>query len=172
MCRPDITAAFENDWVKGNYMDWALIRLAGEEASMGKSRDVQMRNAASYLHHLPLARPDFLVAQGLLTTDTAVFFLVGTGGVGIHQLKVLWSNKELSKYLYAFVYRLYDTSHFADPSCTMTGFDKETSEATYTVRIDMMEYPGFRPIHARSPFTARTHVLSNLSSRPFTVVKE
>ena len=36
-CRPNITAAFEKDWIMDNYMDWTLIRLAGERASEGKS---------------------------------------------------------------------------------------------------------------------------------------
>ena len=162
-CRPDITAAFEKDWITVDSTDWALIRLAGERASKGKTLDTQKKNAATYLHYLLLARPDFLVAQGLLTTTSAVIFLVGIGGVGIRQLKVEWRNKNLYKFLYAFIYRLYDPSHFADPSYTRTGFDKETSEAIYTVHIKMKEYPNFRTIHARNPFTTRTHVLSNPS---------
>ncbi len=42
-------------------------------------------------------------------------------------------------------------------------FNEETSEVTYTVRIQTKEYPGFRAIHARNPFMTRTHVLSNPS---------
>ena len=159
-CRPDITAAFEKDWITVDSTDWALIRLAGEMASKGKNLDTQKKNAATYLHYLLLARPDFLVAQGLLTTTSAVIFLVGIGGVGIRQLKVEWHNKNLYKFLYVFIYRLYDPSHFADPSYTRT-FNKETSEAIYTVHIKMKEYPNFRTVHARNPFTTRTHVLSN-----------
>ena len=64
-CRPDITAAFEKDWITDDYTDWALIQLVGE-TSKGKSREIQMKNAATYLHYLLLARPDFLVT--LLTT--------------------------------------------------------------------------------------------------------
>jgi hypothetical protein len=37
-------------------------------------------------------------------------FLVGTGGVGIRQLEVKWEDKYLYRFLYAFVYRLYDPS--------------------------------------------------------------
>lgn len=159
-CRPDITAAFEKDWITVDSTDWALIRLAGEMASKDKNLDTQKKNAATYLHYLLLARPDFLVAQGLLTTTSAVIFLVGIGGVGIRQLKVEWHNKNLYKFLYVFIYRLYDPSHFADPSYTRT-FNKETSEAIYTVHIKMKEYPNFRTVHARNPFTTRTHVLSN-----------
>ena len=103
------------------------------------------------------------ITQGLLTTESAVMFLVGTGGVGIQQFEVDWSDKDLYKLLYAFIYRLYDPSHFADPLYTRTGFNKETSEATYTVRFKSNKYPDFRTIHASNPFTVRTHVLSNPS---------
>jgi hypothetical protein len=160
-CRPDITAAFEKDWITDGCTDWALIRLAGEKASMGKSFETQKKNVATYLHYLLLARPDFLVAQGLLTTRSAGMFLVGTGGVGIRQLKVDWGNENLYKFIYAFIYRLHDPSHFGDSSYTRTGFNKETSEVTYTVHFKMKELPDFRTIHARSPFTTRTPVFSN-----------
>jgi hypothetical protein len=180
-CRPDITAAFEMDWVtaknKGKCTDWALIRLAGEKASTGKSYETQMKNAATYLHYLLLARPDFRVAQGLLTTKKAVIFYVGIGGVGIQQLEVDWANKNLYKFIYAFIYRLYKPSHFADPSYTRTSFNKETSGATYTLTFKTEVFPNFRPIHARNPFATRTHVLSNPSltrrgDRSPTVLKE
>jgi hypothetical protein len=176
-CRPDITAAFKKDWIREDYTDWALIRLAGERASKGKSFETQKINAATYLHYLLLARPDFLVAQGLVTTESKVMFLVGIGGVGIQQLEVDWGNENLYKFIYAFIYRLYDPSHFADPSYTRTGFNKKTLEATYTMHFKKKECPGFRTIHARNPFTTRTHVLSNPSltqgdDRPPTVLKE
>ncbi len=61
-CRPDITAAFEKDWITDDSTDWALIRLAGERASGGNNFETQKKNAATYLHYLLLARPDFLVA--------------------------------------------------------------------------------------------------------------
>jgi hypothetical protein len=182
-CRPDITAAFEKDWkeIKVDRTEWALIRLAGEKPSNGKSLQTQKKNAASYLHYLLLARPDFLVAQGLLTTNNGVTFLVGTGGVGIQQLTVEWTKQtDLYKLLYAFIYRLYSPSHFADSSYTRTGFNKETRETTYTVRMNSMDYTDFRAIYAKNPFGTRTHVLSNPSSkltpegddRPLTVVKD
>jgi hypothetical protein len=159
---------------------WALIRLAGEKASKGKSFNTQKKNAATYLHYFLLARPDFLVAQGLLTINDGVMFLVGIGGVGIRQFKVKWEDENLYRFLYAFIYRLYDPSHFADPLYMRTEFDEKTSEVTYTMRFQGKEFPGFRPIHARNPFTTRTHVLSNPSrlrvqegrERPFTVLKE
>ncbi|KAN0139749.1 hypothetical protein V8E53_002411 [Lactarius tabidus] len=176
-CRPDITAVFEKDWIEDHYTDWALIRLAGERASSGKSFNALKKNAAMYLHYLLLARPDFLVAQSLLTTKNGVVFFVGIGGVGIQQLEINWSDENLYKFIYAFIYCLYNPSHFADPSYTRTGFDKETSEATYTVRFKTKECPNFRLILARNPFATRTHVLYNPSltqggDRPPTVLKE
>ncbi|KAH9993585.1 hypothetical protein BJV77DRAFT_961818 [Russula vinacea] len=162
-CRPDITAAFEKDWIMDDYTDWTLIRLTGERASEGKSREIQRKNAATYLHYLLLARPDFLVAQGLLITMRSVMFLVGTGGVSIQQLKVNWKTKT-----------------FTNPSYVRTGFNKETSEASYTVDFSTKKFSGFRTIHAKTPFTTRTHVLSKDSNpsltqganRSLTVIKE
>ena len=179
-CRPDITAAFEKDLIMDDYTDWTLIRLTGERASEGKSREIQRKNAATYLHYLLLARPDFLVAQGLLITMRSVMFLVGTGGVSIRQLKVNWEDKDLHKFIYAFIYHLYEPSHFADPSYVRTGFNKETSEASYTVDFSTKKFSGFRTIHAKTPFTTRTHVLSKDSNpsltqganRSLTVIKE
>jgi hypothetical protein len=175
-CRPDITAAFEKHWTKDHKLDWGLIRLAGEKASLGKTYGIQKKNAAAYLHYLLLARPDFLVAQGLLTTKSEILFLVGIAGVGIRQLQVKWTDKNAYKYIYAFIYRLYDPSHFVDPSYTRTEFNKETSEATYDVHFKGKKYPNFRAIHARNPFMTRTHVLSNPSLTPGddtpTVLKE
>jgi hypothetical protein len=90
-------------------------------------------------------------------------FLVGTGSVSTQQLDVDWKDKDLYKFIYAFIYRLYDPSHFLDPSHMRTGFNRETFEATYTVRFKDKEYPNFHTIHATNPFTACTHVFSNLS---------
>jgi hypothetical protein len=174
-CRPDIIAAFEKDWLMDNYTDWALIQLAGE-TSKGKSQEIQMKNAATYLHYL-LARPNFLVAQGLLITMCLVMFLVGTGSIGIQQLKVNWEDKDLHKFIYVFIYRLYNPSHFADPLYARTRFNKETSKASYTVDFSTKKFPGFHTIHAKNPFTTRTHVLSNPSltqgaDKSLTVIKE
>ena len=176
-CRPDIIAAFEKDWLIDASTDWALIRLAGDRASRGKSFETLKKNAATYLHSFLLARPDFLVAQGLLITTSGVMFLVGIGGVGIQHLTVKWHDKNLYTLLYAFIYRLYDPSHFADPLFTRTGFNEETSEVTYTVQFKMKECPDFRNIYARNPFTIRTHVFSNPSPTKWgdrfpTVLKE
>ena len=48
-CRPNITAAFEKDWIMDDYTDWALIRLTGERASEGKSREIQRKNVATLM---------------------------------------------------------------------------------------------------------------------------
>ena len=176
MCRPDITAAFQQDWLKNDTTDWAFIQLAGEKASRGKSRDTQRKNAATYLHYLLLARPDRLVAQGVLTREDEVMFLLGIGGVGIKELTVPCNSRVLYKLLYAFIYRLYCPSRFSDESYIRTDFNG--SEATYTVCIHTAESSGFRPIHARNPFATRTHVLSKppskfvIGNRPLTVLKE
>ena len=87
-----------------------------------------------YLHYHLLARPDFLVAQGLLTNMRSVMFLVGTGGVSIWQLKVNWEDKDLHKLIYVFIYRLYDPSHFADPSYVRTGDTLQHRLYTYSDR--------------------------------------
>jgi hypothetical protein len=168
-CRPDITAAFDHDWKDhGPTTYWPLIRLAGEKASGGKSHDTQNKNAASYLHYLLLARPDLHVAQGLLTRESEVVFLLGTGGVGIRECSLAWNHRGLYKLLYAFIYRLYEPGSFADPSCRMTYFDRKDLQASYTVHITVQTQrvacPGFHPVYAKNPFGTRTHVLSNPSS--------
>ena len=87
-------------------------------------------------------------------------FLLGIGGVGIREYTVEWKhNTELYKLLYAFIYRLYFPSHFADSSYKI-GLD-EKNQVIYTLRIKGVDYPGFRPIHARTPFDTRTHVQSH-----------
>jgi hypothetical protein len=159
-CRPDITAAFKDDWITDDCTDWALFRLAGEWASKGKSLDTQQKNAVTYLHYLLLARPDFFVAQGLLATKSSVTFLVGTGGDGIQQLDVDWKDKDIYMFIYALIYRLYNPFHLSDPAYERTRFNKKISEATYIVRSPVKVYSGFRTIHARNPFATRTHVLS------------
>ena len=156
---------------RGASTDWEIIRLAGEKASTNESLPKQKKHAATYLHYLLLARPDLLVAQGLLTTESEITFLVGIGGVGIKEFTVNWHDKNLSNLLYAFIYRLYDPSDFADPSYTRTGFDEKTSQAIYTVKFKEVDYPNFRSIHARNPFTTRTHVLSNPGHTGATVIK-
>ena len=62
-------------------------------------------------------------------------------------------------------------------SYVRTRFNKETYEASYTVDFSTKKFPGFRTIHAKNPFTTRTHVISNPSltqgaDRSPTVIKE
>ena len=53
-CQRDIITAF--DWARddSDVTLWPCIRLAGEKASKGKSRDYQEKQAISYLHYLLL----------------------------------------------------------------------------------------------------------------------
>ena len=74
-CKPDFTAAFDKHWGDKNTTLWPCIRLAGEVASAGKSKEEQKKQAISYLHYLLLARPDLYVAQGLLISNEGVTFL-------------------------------------------------------------------------------------------------
>ena len=46
-CSPDFTAAFETHWGADNTTLWPCIRLAGEQASAGKSREQQKKQAIS-----------------------------------------------------------------------------------------------------------------------------
>jgi hypothetical protein len=69
----------------------------------------------------------------------------------------------LYKLMYAFVYRLYDPGHFADPSYVGVVPDLQKNLVTYTIRISEGDLvcPGFSHIYATNPFASRTHVLSN-----------
>ena len=127
----------------------------------GKSSEDQIKNAATYLHYLLLARPDSSSPKACLPPHPRSCFL-GIGSVGIRQLTVEWSDENLYKFLYVFIYRLYHPSHLADPSYTRIKLNKETSEVTYTVQFKLKEY-GLCTIHARNPFMTRIHVLSNPS---------
>jgi hypothetical protein len=164
-CKPDITAAFDNHW-QGDVTLWPCVRLAGEKASSGKSKEDQKKQAISYLHYLILARPDLYVAQGMLISDEQVLFLLGIGGNGIRSLPVPWDHKSLSNLMYAFIYRLYMPGHFADPSYVHVKLDVPKNSVEYTLRLappqtDPIDCPGFFPLFAGSPFGTRTHVLAN-----------
>ena len=172
-CRPGITAAFETDWTKVNTTLWSCIRLAGEQASEGKSRGDQEEQAISYLHYLLLARPDLHVAHGLLTRKDTITFFLGIGGYGVRSFKIPWTSRKVYRLMYAFVYRLYEPGDFADPSYVKIVPNWKKNIATYTVRITKtegggvettIECPNFEPIYASNPFETRTHILSNPSS--------
>lgn len=186
-CKPDVTAAFDIHWqVKATTL-WPCIRLAGEVASAGKSKEDQMNQAISYLHYLLLARPDLHVAQGLLVSKTRITFLFGIGGSGIHRLSINWTDPKLYKLIFSFFYRLYDPGHFRDASYVemVPHFQKNFVE--YTIRISIsteddgvkdLDCPGFSLIHSTSPFGTRTHILSNplsdvrFNGKVLTVVKD
>jgi hypothetical protein len=181
-CKPDITAAFDNHW-QGDVTLWPCVRLAGEKASSGKSKEDQKKQAISYLHYLLLARPDLHVAQGILISDERVLFLLGIGGIGIRSLPVPWDQKTLSNLMYAFIYRLYVPAHFADPSYLNVKLDVPKNSVEYTLRIappqtDPIDCPGFFPLFAGSPFGTRTHVLANplsnvqVNNRELIVIKD
>ena len=189
-CRPDYTAAFDKHWGKDGIMFWPCIRLAGEKASKGKSKEDQTKQAISYLHYLLLARPDLHVAQRLLTTETSITFLLGIGGLGLRSFEVPWG-MEVYEVAYAFFYRLYDPGDFADrgyelmDSSVMQYLDLDPKkikdvvvpynmhlEVTEMIEVDGVEGKttspavcvDFIPICTRNPFETRTHVLSNPSS--------
>jgi len=113
-CEPDFTAAFDKHWGDENTTLWPCIRLAGEAASAGKSKEQQKKQAISYLHYLLLARPDLYVAQGLLISNEGVTFLLGIGGKGIRRFSAAWTHPRSYKLMYAFVFRLYDPGDFMD----------------------------------------------------------
>ena len=162
MCEPDITAALQSHW-KDDVVPWPFVRLAGEVASAGKTGQAQKEQVISYLHYLLLARPDLQVAQGLLSSNKHVIFLLGIGGEGIWELKVEWKDKELDKLLYAFIYRLYDPGNFADLTYSKPEFDKEAM-ARYTITINhprgRTECRGFTP-YIHEIRSQRAHILSN-----------
>ena len=175
MCRPDITAALRLHW-KDGVVPWPFVRLQGEVASKGKSYEEQKKQAISYLHYLLQARPDLYVAQDLLFFENDVIFYFGICGEGIRHFDVEWEDQDLNKFLYAFIYHLYEPGHFADPTHTETELDEETM-ARYTIKITrpggMTECRGFYPIYARNPFATRTHILSNPNfSDDLTILKD
>jgi hypothetical protein len=167
-CKPDITAAFDKYW-QDDITLWPCVRLAGEKASAGKSKEEQKKQAVSYLHYLLLARPDLLVAQWILIDDERVSFLVGIGGVGIRSVSVTWKSSNLPKLICVFIYRLYKPGDFADHSFVDMKPDVPKNSVEYTVRItpqqtNAIDCPGFFHLFASSPFGTRTHVLTNPSS--------
>ncbi|KAG8922095.1 hypothetical protein FRC01_014492 [Tulasnella sp. 417] len=163
-CKLDITAAFDDAFNSDDTTFWPCIRMAGGWASEGTPPEDQETTAISYLHYLLLARPDLYVAQGMLASEGSMMFLVGIGGSGIRRLKIRWDDKELSKLLYAFIYRTYYPAHFADSSYELDPIvdDRPTWTITIGVGDGTAERPvpcrNFLPLYASSPFEMRTHV--------------
>ncbi|KAG8980510.1 hypothetical protein FRC05_006143 [Tulasnella sp. 425] len=189
-CRPDITAAFENDFGGDDTTFWPCIRMAGEWASTGSTSEDQETKAISYLHYLLLARPDLYVAQGMLASEGSMMFLVGIGGFGVRRLRIGWDDEELSKLLYAFIYRTYDPGHFADSSYKLDPIVDEDHRPTWTITIGVesqvggvtterpVPCPNFLPLYASSPFDTRTHVFAtpgkgaDVDGKKLTVLKD
>ncbi|KAG8918231.1 hypothetical protein FRC01_001967 [Tulasnella sp. 417] len=164
-CKPDITAAFEDAFNCNNDTTfWPCIRMAGGWASEETPPEDQETEAISYLHYLLLARPDLYVAQGMLASEESMMFLVGIGGFGIRRLKIRWEDKELSKLLYAFIYRTYNPGHFADPSYKLDPIADDRPTWTITIGVGdgiaerPVPCPNFLPLYASSQFETRTHV--------------
>jgi hypothetical protein len=183
--RPDYTAAFASDWGGKTTTLWPCIRLVGEKASQGKNHESQGRQVMQYLHYLLLTRPELHVAQGLFISDSDIMFLLGIGGVGIRIFSVEWGSKELHRLIYAFIYRLYDPGHFADPSYVQVPNSKENI-VTYDLKItevngmdtNSITISNLHAVYASNPFGTRTHILSNpnsevkINDKPLTVIKD
>jgi hypothetical protein len=60
-----------------------------------------------YLHHLPLARPDLCVAQGVYTSDSELTFIFGIGGVNVRSLAIGWESEHLHRLAYALIHRVF-----------------------------------------------------------------
>ena len=180
---PDLLAAFSSHWTDAKTL-WPCMRLVGEIESKGKSCEEQVEQVISYLCLLLLARPDFHVAQGIRISETGVDFIFAIGGYGIRTFPAEWGDKAFSKWMFAFVYRLYDPGDFADSSYVDMVPNLEEKFVTYTVRLNGIEGENstaindLRPIYATNPFGTRTHVLSNPTSnvmangKLLTVLKE
>lgn len=164
-CKPDIVAAFEDDWQgsdSNQVKAWPLIQLTGEIASKGKTVYQQRRQAAAYLHYHLLARPDLYVAHGLLITRSGVTFLAGIGGEGkILDIELPFSDGDLCPLLYALIHHIYEPGASKDSTIKIT-FDPRSQTCLHTLTLKdetkSVECPNFRALYASSPFSTRTHV--------------
>jgi len=132
-CKPDFTAAFDKHWCDDNTTLLPCIQLAGEDASAGKSKEQQQKQAISYLHYLLLARPDLYVAQWLLTSKRGVMFLLGIGGKSIRRFSVAWTHPKFYKLMYAFIFWLYDPGDFMDQF--YVNMEPLVDQVTFTILI-------------------------------------
>ena len=171
-------AALQSHW-KDDVVPWPFVRLARKVASVGKTSQAQKEQAILYLHYLLLARSDLQVAQGLLSSDKHVIFLLGIGGEGIQELEVEWKDEELDKLLYVFIYHLYNPGNFTDSTYSKPKFDEEAT-ARYIITINcprgMTECCGFYPIYSQNLFAMHTHILSNpnfkIEGNDLTILKD
>ncbi|KAG8916954.1 hypothetical protein FRC01_002755, partial [Tulasnella sp. 417] len=108
----------------------------------------------------------------ILASEGSLMFLVGIGGFGIQRLKKRWDDEELSKLLYAFIYRTYDPAHFADSLYKLDPIVDEEHRPTWSITIGVKSRvggaaterpvlcPNFLPLYSSSPFGIRTHVFA------------
>ncbi|RXW12023.1 hypothetical protein EST38_g13833 [Candolleomyces aberdarensis] len=176
--KPDIVAAFEKDWQSGKderKVPWPCIRLAGKDASKGKTKPGQMQQAVTYLDLLLLARPDFKAAFGLLISEKEFHLLVGIAGDRVYEFTFQWTSRFTRRVAYALVYFLYDFPKFQDSSIIMA-HDKATGVCTYTFALEVKNKedseprqvfcPRFVCRYARGSFGTRTHVFVSESLDP------
>ncbi|KAJ2922441.1 hypothetical protein H1R20_g14655, partial [Candolleomyces eurysporus] len=176
--KPDMVAAFEKDWLSGKderKVPWGCIRLAGEDASKGKTKSGQMQQAATYLDLLLLARPDFKAAFGLLISEKEFQLLVGIAGDRVYKFTFQWTSRITRQVAYTLVYCLYDFPTFQDSSIIMT-HDKATRICTYTFTLKVKNKEDSKPQqvscsrficrYAQGSFGTRTHVFVSESLDP------
>ncbi|KAJ2929103.1 hypothetical protein H1R20_g7989, partial [Candolleomyces eurysporus] len=176
--KPDMVAAFEKDWLSGKderKVPWGCIRLAGEDASKGKTKSGQMQQAATYLDLLLLARPDFKAAFGLLISEKEFQLLVGIAGDRVYKFTFQWTSRITRQVAYTLVYCLYDFPTFQDSSIIMT-HDKATRICTYTFTLTVKNKEDSKPQqvscsrficrYAQGSFGTRTHVFVSESLDP------
>ena len=132
---PDFLAAFSSHWTDAETL-WPCMQLVGEIVSKGKSHEEQAKQMISYLL---LARPDLHVAQGIRISEDGVDFIFAIGGCGIRTFFANWGNEALSKWMFAFIYRLYDPGDFADSAYEDMDANLEEKYVTYTVRLNGFE---------------------------------
>ncbi|KAJ2923134.1 hypothetical protein H1R20_g13960, partial [Candolleomyces eurysporus] len=175
--KPGIVAAFEKDWLSGKderKVPWGCIRLAGEDASKGKTKSGQMQQAFTYLDLL-LARPDFKAAFGLLISEKQFQLLVGIAGDRVYKFTFQWTSCITRQVAYTLVYCLYDFPRFQDSSIIMT-HDKATRICTYTFTLKVKNKEDSKPRqvscsrficrYAQGSFSTRTHVFVSESLNP------
>ncbi|KAH6879686.1 hypothetical protein BKA70DRAFT_1411981 [Coprinopsis sp. MPI-PUGE-AT-0042] len=138
--RPDIIAAFEDHWYarpnedNRKHIQWSCVRLAGEKASKGESKEGQGKHALTYLDLFLLARPDFRGGFGLLLTEKEMVIYVATGGsqdLGKYAFK--WGSEWACRAVYVLVHRLYDLGLWRNPDIAMVYHDGDTPSAKFSI---------------------------------------
>ncbi|KAH6912524.1 hypothetical protein BKA70DRAFT_1144384 [Coprinopsis sp. MPI-PUGE-AT-0042] len=115
---------------------WPSMRLAGEDASKGKSEAAQLQQARTHLDYFLLARPDHKAGCSFLIKRDAMVILVGICGSGITHLSFPWNTDAVRRAARALVERLYDPGPWLDPDITMVYRHGEANPCTYTIHLD------------------------------------